>query len=103
MVDDYNCLIPKRSKYIKCQYYQKQKESWSSGIYHKLLPKSVCVFPTQVLSPLVNLDENNVLKMDEYQWLCDSIWLQNKSLKNFQYLLVYVIIDYGVLHFPLNK
>ena len=27
MVDDYNHLIPKRSKYKKCQYYQKQKES----------------------------------------------------------------------------
>ena len=25
MVDDYNHLIPKGSKYIKCQYYQKKK------------------------------------------------------------------------------
>ena len=72
MVDDYNHLILKGSKYIKCQYYQIQEES-RSGIHYKLLPKSVYVFPTQVLSPLVNLDKNNVLKMDEYQCLCDSI------------------------------
>ena len=57
---------------MKCQFYQKQKESWS-GIHHKLLPKSVYIFPTQLLSLLVNFDENNVLKMDKYQWLCDSI------------------------------
>ena len=67
MVDGYNHLIPKGSKHIKYQNYQKQKES-QSGIHYKLLPKSVYVFPTQVLSPLVNLDENNVLKMDEYQY-----------------------------------
>ena len=72
MVDDYNHLIPKGSKYIKCQYYQKQKES-RSGIHYKLFPKIVYVLPTQVLSPLVNLGENNILKIDEYQWLCDSI------------------------------
>ena len=53
-----------KSKYIKCQYYQKQKES-HSGIHYKLFPKIVYVLPTQVLSPLVNLDENNILKMDE--------------------------------------
>ena len=54
LVDDYNHIIPKESEYTKCQYYQKQKES-QSGIQYKLLPKSVCVFPTQVLPPLVNL------------------------------------------------
>ena len=64
MVDDYNHLIPKGSKYIKWQYFQKQKES-RSGIYYKLFPKFVYVLPTQVLTPLVNLDENNILKMDE--------------------------------------
>ena len=63
MIDDYNHVVPKGSKFTKCQYYQKQKES-RSGIHYKLLPKSVC-FPLQVLSPLVDLDENNVLRMDE--------------------------------------
>ena len=72
MVDDYNHLIPKGSKYIKCQYYEKQKES-QSGIDYKLFLKIVYVLPTQVLSPLVNLGENNILKMDEYQSLRDSI------------------------------
>ena len=72
MVDDYNHLTPKGSKYIKCQYYEKQKES-QSGIDYKLFLKIVYVLPTQVLSPLVNLGENNVLKMDEYQSLRDSI------------------------------
>ena len=71
IVDDYNHLIPKGSKYTKCQYYQKKEHR--SGIYYKLFPKILYVLPTQVLSPLVNLDENNILKMDEYQWLCDSI------------------------------
>ena len=47
MVDDYNHLMPKGSKYIKCQYYQKQKES-RSGIHYKLFPKIVHVLPTQV-------------------------------------------------------
>ena len=42
MVDGYNHLIPKGSKYIKCQNYQKQKES-QSGIHYKLLPKSVAI------------------------------------------------------------
>ena len=45
MVDDYNHLIPKGSKYIKCQYYHKQKES-HSGIHYKLFPKIVYVLPT---------------------------------------------------------
>ena len=72
MVDDYSHLIPKGSKYIKYQYYQKQKEFYS-GIHYILFPKIVYVLPTQVLSPLVNLDENSILKIDEYQWLCNSI------------------------------
>ena len=37
MIDDYNHLIPKGSKCIKCHYYQKRKES-RSGIRHKLFP-----------------------------------------------------------------
>ena len=49
---------------------RKQKET-KSKIPYKLLPKKVYVFQTQVLSPLVNLIENNVLMIEEYQWLCD--------------------------------
>ena len=72
MVDEYNHIILRGSCYIKCQYYQKQKET-KSKIHYKLLPKKVYVFPTQVLLPLVNLIENTVLMIEEYQWLCDSL------------------------------
>ena len=92
MVDDHNHLISKGSKYIKCQYYWKQKKS-PSVIHYKLFPKIVYVLPTQVLPPLVNLDENYILKMDEYQWLCDSIKVLKKYLKkcsNSLYLIIMV-------------
>ena len=72
MVDEYNHIIPQGSRYIECQYYQKQKET-KSKIHYKLLPKNIYVFPTQVLSLLVNLIENNVLMIEDYQWLCDSL------------------------------
>ena len=51
----------------------KKKKDSQSGIDYKLFLKIVYVLPTQVLSPLVNLGENNILKMDEYQSLRDSI------------------------------
>ena len=72
LVDEYNHIVPQGSRYIECQYYQKEKET-KSEIRYKLLPKRVYVFPTQVLSPLVNLSENHILKMEEYQWLSDSL------------------------------
>ena len=72
MVDEYNHIIPQGSRYIECQYYQKQKET-KLKIHYKLLPKNVYVFPTQVLSPLVNLIEKNVWMIEDYQWLCDSL------------------------------
>ena len=72
MVDEYNHIISQGSRYIQCQYYQKEKET-KSKIHYKLLPKKVYVLPTQVLSPLVNLIENNVLMIEDYQWLCDSL------------------------------
>ena len=65
-------LSQKDLNVFKASTIKNKKESWS-GIHYILVPKGVYVFPTQVLSPLVNMDENNVLKMDEYQWLCNSI------------------------------
>ena len=49
------------------------KKGSRSGIHCKLLPKSVYIYIcfSQVVSPLVDLDESNILKMDE--WLCDNI------------------------------
>ena len=72
MVDEYNHIILQGSRYIECQYYQKQKET-KLKIHYKLLPKNVYVFPTQVLSPLVNLIEKNIWMIEDYQWLCDSL------------------------------
>ena len=71
MVDEYNHAITAGSKFMKCQYYQKNKEN-KKGVPYVLPPGHVLVLPTQVLSPFVNL-EDNVLSMGEYQWLCDSI------------------------------
>ena len=70
MVNGYNHIISQGSR--ECLYYQKQKET-KSKIHYKLLPKNIYVFPTQVLSLLVNLIENNVLMIEDYQWLCDSL------------------------------
>ena len=72
MIDEYNHMILQGSRYIECKYYQKQKQT-KSKIHYTLLPKKVYVFSTQVLSPLVNLIENNVLTNEDYQWLCDSL------------------------------
>ena len=70
MVNGYNHIISQGSR--EFLYYQKQKET-KSKIHYKLLPKNIYVFPTQVLSLLVNLIENNVLMIEDYQWLCDSL------------------------------
>ena len=72
LTDKYNHIVEKGSKFVKCQYYQKQKES-RKGVQYKLLPGNVFVLPTQVLSPLVHLNSSGILSMEEYQWLCDSI------------------------------
>ena len=65
-------VIEKGSKFIKCQYYQKIKET-RKGVQYELLDGEVYVLPTQVLSPLVNLDSECMLSMEEYQWLSDCI------------------------------
>ena len=72
LFDSYNHVITKGCKYIRCQYYQKTKES-KGKVHYKLLPKNALALHTEVLSPFVNLNSDNTLLMDEYQWLCDSI------------------------------
>ena len=57
IIEEYNHVVPEGSKFMKCQYYQKEKEQ-RFGIHYKLLPKSVYIFLTQVLFPLFNLDKN---------------------------------------------
>ena len=64
MVDEYNHAITAGSKFIRCQYYQKDKEN-KKGVSYVLPPGHVLVLPMQVLSLFVNL-EDNVLLMDKY-------------------------------------
>ena len=71
LIEKFNHVIEKGMKFIKCQYYYKQKES-RKGVQYKLIPE-VFVLPSQVLSPLVNITEKCMLTMEEYQWLCASI------------------------------
>ena len=40
---------------------------------YKLLPEIVLVLPTQVLNPVVELDKDGNLSMENYLWLSDSI------------------------------
>ena len=54
MVDKYNHIIEKGINYLKCQYFQKEKES-KRKVQYKLLHDDVFVHPTQIMNPLVNL------------------------------------------------
>ena len=46
LVDKFNHVIESGMKFIKCQYYQKQKES-RKGVQYKLIPGEVFVLPSQ--------------------------------------------------------
>ena len=68
-MDKYHHVI-----YILCRYYEKVKQVKAKVIY-KLLNNDVLVLPTQVMSPLVKMNE----KKKNYQWktipvvVCDSV------------------------------
>ena len=64
--------IPKGSKFIKCQYFEKYEEK-QRGVMYKLLPETVLVLPTQVLNPVAELDEDSSLSKENYLWLSDRI------------------------------
>ena len=72
MQDDYNHTVLKGSKFIKCNYLKKKSEK-KGRIAYKILKKTVLVLPTEVMSPMVHLDEKLSLSAAEYQWLADSI------------------------------
>ena len=40
---------------------------------YEILPEIVLVLPTQVSNPVVELDEDGSLSMENYLWLSDSI------------------------------
>ena len=68
----YNHMIKKGMKYLNCNYLEKPKEIRGKVCY-RMLRDFVFVLPGHVMSPIVNLNENLELAMDEYQWLLDSI------------------------------
>ena len=84
MVDDDNHLMPKGSKYIKWQRYQRKKES-RSGIHCKLFPKIVYALPTQALSqkpfPSDNFNINSTKVIPIKDILIDGIQIKQDILK----------------------
>ena len=76
VVDDYNHIIRKGTKYLKCKYLEKKIRKKGS-IFHKLLQKVVYVLPAQVVYPFVSdadIERDDLsISASEYQWLTDSI------------------------------
>ena len=52
MCDDYNHVIEKGIKYLKCHYLEKKSEK-KGNIFYKMLGKTVYVLPAHVLYPFV--------------------------------------------------
>ena len=71
MCDDYNHVIEKGMKYLKCNYLEKKSEK--GNIFHKKKEKTVYVLPAQVLYPFVSLKDDFSMSVADYQWLTDSI------------------------------
>ena len=72
LCDKFHHVILKGSKFIKCQYFQKIKEH-KQKIHYNLLSDEIYVYPTEIMSPLVNLGDDLTLSIHEYQWLSDCI------------------------------
>ena len=72
MVDKYNHIIKKGSNYLKCQYFQKEKES-KGKVQYKVLPDEIFSLAIQIMNPLVKLNDDCTLSSEEYQWLTDSM------------------------------
>ena len=72
LIDQNEHVVPVGARYIKCKYFEKKQEE-KCCVYYNLLHYDVYVLPTQVMSPLVKLNEDNSLSIEEYQWLADSI------------------------------
>ena len=56
LIDPLNHIIPKGSKFIKCQFFKEHKQK-RGKIMYKILPEIVLVLPTQVLNPVAQLDK----------------------------------------------
>ena len=66
MVDAYNHHISMGTKYIICNYLEKKSENKCRIIY-KILPKTVLVLHTHVMTPMVELDDQLSLSSADYQ------------------------------------
>lgn len=69
---EFNLVVQKGEKYIKCKYLRKFSEK-KDCIQYKLLPRSVFVLSAEFISPMVMLVENLALSFAECQGLPDSI------------------------------
>ena len=67
--DSSNHMIKKGKKYLKCNYLKKPKQIRGKVCYRMLHDFDL---PGYAMSPIVKLDENLELAMDEYQWLLDT-------------------------------
>ena len=72
LCDKYNHIVPKGTNYIKCQYLERICEK-KRNVCYKLLPDIVFVFPAEVLSPMLPLNDDLSLCISEHQWLCNMI------------------------------
>ena len=72
LCDKYNQIVPKDTSDIKCQYLERICEK-KRNVCYKLLSDTVFVFPAEVLSPMVPLNDDLSLCISEYQWLWDMI------------------------------
>ena len=65
LCDKYNYIVPKGTSYIKCQF-RKNMLKKKRNVCYKLLPDAVFVFPAEVMSPMVPLNDDLLLCISEY-------------------------------------
>ena len=63
--DEFNHVVLKNSKYLKCNYLKKASEK-KQFVFYKLIPNIVFVLSTQVMSPMLPLGKNLFLSVEEY-------------------------------------
>ena len=63
--DEFNHVVLKTSKYLKCNYLKKANEK-KQFLFYKLIPNIVFVLSTQVMSPMLPLGKNLLLSVEEY-------------------------------------
>ena len=69
---DGNHKVSKGQSFILCNYYERIDEK-RSKVFYKLLKDEVLVYPTQVMCPLVVMNDDLSLDIEEYQCIADMI------------------------------